>query len=266
MEDQKWLICIAPESLNTIVIRTIGSRLFNGLSVDLLAQFCNKVYDIDPLDKPQYGHTHPSWTHPFGWIVDRVFYSYESGFLAALYTNEDAEYVLAFRGSDPDDADIDADVLQGFGIPTSQYEWAMRIARDVIEEHLSYKNRKSLTFTGHSLGGGLASMASIFTGVVPALTFNAAGLHELTRLWALKNRPIKPYDSRSVCAFWTPPGHIEAYHVDGEILTRAQKKFAPMVPLAVGTEVVIPVVDQGTSALKRHMMEVVIESLKTLGR
>jgi len=83
-----------------------------------------------------------------------------------------------------------------------------------------------VNITGHSLGGGLASAASVASGA-DAYTFNSAGLHPDT----LKNcggEGQKEHNS-----------NIVAYHVDGEVLTSAQK--LPGIPEAKSTtDVLLP--------------------------
>jgi len=101
------------------------------------------------------------------------------GFTAALYKDYIAgpeQYILVFAGTN-DVPDIIVDAYQAFGEVTGQYNYAMEIGFRLSEiQRLSNDN---LMVTGHSLGGGLASAASI-VGNLPAITFNAAGLHPLT--------------------------------------------------------------------------------------
>jgi hypothetical protein len=257
---------ISPEGVNTINLRSYGARVVNGHRVDLLAEMASKVYDIDPDEQPKWGHWHPSYTHPDGWVVDRVLYSDWSGFMASLYRGRGNQYVLSFRGSDPQIVDWMTDAAAAFGFRTNQYEWALKIAREVMDEHVRRPDRTTMTFTGHSLGGGLASCAAIMTGVVPCVTFNSAGLHEASRLWALKSRPSPPYGAERVCDRVTPTGEILAYHAQGEILTGAQMMFSGLVPVAVGESIELPMSENnwGMIGPLRHMMGVVMESLKEI--
>ncbi len=98
-----------------------------------------------------------------------------SGSNASLFVNEDGQYVLAFRGSDKEWNDW-SDNLTGSMMVTRQQKQATELGarvRSALEANGI--DHSQLHFTGHSLGGGLASMASISTGV-PATTFNPAGL------------------------------------------------------------------------------------------
>lgn len=99
----------------------------------------------------------------------------KSGFDAAIYRNDQGQYVVAFRGTDqwfgPEGADIKANDGQALGLTTEQYQQAILLAKRAVEAF----GKGNVIFTGHSLGGGLASAAMLATGA-PGVTFNAAGL------------------------------------------------------------------------------------------
>lgn len=86
----------------------------------------------------------------------------------ALFVDAAGDKVLAFAGTETM-VDWKTNLLQGLGFESAQYTMAIDIAE-------SYG---AITFTGHSLGGGLASAAAIHTGGT-ATVFNAAGLHNNT--------------------------------------------------------------------------------------
>ena len=120
--------------------------------------------------------------------------SWSSGLRVGIYRDylspEGSGYILAFAGTDLQIADIIEDITQGLGQEgvssaqrgyEPQYNTAMKIGRDfsraVTERHLVPRT------TGHSLGGGLATAASVASdNVLPANTFNAAGVHRNTLL------------------------------------------------------------------------------------
>lgn len=109
---------------------------------------------------------------PVGWTrLDTI--TGPEGFAAAVYRDPTGDVVVAFRGSEAgDDLDVrdwSQDALNASDLPTAQGAWAIRTALQVRARH------PDVTFTGHSLGGSLASVASITTGD-PAVTFNAAGV------------------------------------------------------------------------------------------
>lgn len=112
---------------------------------------------------------------PEGWKVNRVIEDKHSGFMAVEYESSferPPRKVLAFRGTDPSQAgDRETDLKQGLGIYTDQYKEAEDAARTLFKD-----NPKGFDITGHSLGGGEASLAGLITKQ-PTYTFNAAGLH-----------------------------------------------------------------------------------------
>ncbi len=57
------------------------------------------------------------------------------------------------------------------------------ISEAKIQQAISQKNGYSFVLSGHSLGGGLASLASAVTGA-PAAIFNSAGVNPLTLHYA----------------------------------------------------------------------------------
>lgn len=108
-----------------------------------------------------YGVTMPSGDHDFE---------------AAVYRGPDGEIVVAYRGSQTgkdgweDVEDWTQNVQNAGGLPSSQGEQAIDLATQVTEVF-----GDDVEFTGHSLGGSLAAMASVATGG-EATTFNAEGV------------------------------------------------------------------------------------------
>jgi len=122
-------------------------------------------------------------------VVER--FSDETGLSAVLFTDGTAN-VLAFAGTTPISwANWRANLAQAFGFRSAQYEGGLDIAAKL---HADLGG--NLRFTGHSLGGGLASAAAIITGG-SATTFNAAGVHSNTlRGFSRSNGTIRSYYSR----------------------------------------------------------------------
>lgn len=90
----------------------------------------------------------------------------------------------------------------------------------------------------HSLGGGLASAASVVSGF-PAYTFNAAGLHEHTLYeWDgihLKKDPLNnsiELYAGSLARYNNAWSLIDAYYVDHDILSFVQDEM--MMPSELG--------------------------------
>lgn len=95
-------------------------------------------------------------------------------------------------------------------------------------------------FTGHSLGGGLASAASVVANL-PAITFNAAGLHRNT----LDNAPI---DVRAEAFLRyalekNGNGKISAYYMDYDMLSNLQDwaslLLSANIPRALGKRILL---------------------------
>jgi len=101
----------------------------------------------------------------------------KTGFKSQLYEREKEdgtiEYAYVTAGTD-DLKDMENDVTQLIGV-SKQFDQSIENA-DLISKDLG---DSELTFTGHSLGGGLASANALATGR-DALTFNASGLSQAT--------------------------------------------------------------------------------------
>lgn len=144
-----------------------------------------------------------------------------TGFRAELYVPDpavfgpDANAVLAFKGTEfTSMEDWANNFLQGTGNEAAYYSQAMDLARTVRDA-----TGGRVEFTGHSLGGGLASAAAGVSGQ-RAWTFNAAGLHPET----VPNH-VGPggmvYDANRLTV---------AFQVDGDILTEFQQAAPGLSP------------------------------------
>jgi hypothetical protein len=173
------------------------------------------------------------------------FHDPASGFDAALYRAPDGTLVLAYRGTEPKELnDWTTDLKQAAGLQSDQYDEAAYLAHRV---QASYPDEK-IEITGHSLGGGLAQVASAATGY-RATTFNAAGIDDAT--FARYN--VLPSDVKS-----------QNYTVQGEALTTGQS-WLP-IPAASGEQITLEGRDANGNVLPwnpvgRHGMDSVQESL-----
>ena len=118
------------------------------------------------------------------------------GFKSDLYKDQNGNYVLAFRGtySDPEHPEndivhdwskdwVDDDVAQGLGMGSKQYEKAINLSRNIKNK----VGKDKLTITGHSLGGGLATVGGAATGC-ETYAFNPPGVHPNTyKMYEVKN-------------------------------------------------------------------------------
>jgi hypothetical protein len=206
---------------------------------DLCALLSEAAYD-DPGAK-----TSPI---PAGWTRNTVF-QYPSGMQATLYVHTagganagPTNYVLAFRGTSRE-ADARADVRQIIG-SSEEYQDAYNLSETIKKSCGS-----SVTFTGHSLGGGLASVAALRTKL-NAITFNAAGISERT-------------DTGLLLGARDRNNNIKSYFIPGERLTKAQNNWQQMGWVRVtrpGQQIPLPV-PNGKSDWELHKMKSVLEAM-----
>lgn len=144
----------------------------------------------------------------------------KSSFRARLYESAEPGQAaqLVFRGTQ-DRHDWKANLMQGLGRSSDHYERAASIGRKLASD-------ADVQLVGHSLGGGLASVAALTSGKA-ATTFDAAGLHASTR------RALSA-DGRSL----HNGVDITAYHMKGEALTSLQRNTP--IPEALGRSVSVP--------------------------
>jgi Protein of unknown function (DUF2974) len=92
----------------------------------------------------------------------------------------DAVFVT-YRGTDQLRDWGDANIPQFVGAASQQYQWALRYAQDVLSQ---VSSDTLVVFSGHSLGGSLATYSALRFGR-GAITFNPAGLHPNTLIDAV---------------------------------------------------------------------------------
>ena len=160
----------------------------------------------------------------------------DNGFYARLYEDANGNVVIAYRGTDPHNIstiikDGGEDYMQAMGISSRQYEASVDLAKKVQEAQNKGRIQGGVEITGHSLGGGLATIAGAATGY-PTYTYNAAAVHQSS------------YDKYGVDK--SNARHIQAYVGDKDPLNLAQDNREAI--LAGGTLVAptLPVI--GTAA------------------
>ena len=138
-------------------------------------------------------------------LTEARFSNEKVGLVGGLFANEHGDHVLVFAGTDKSSwVNWKANLRQALGFKAGQYTQAIKFAQKVVNR----LGQGTIRFTGHSLGGGLASAAAIVTGR-PATTFNAAGLHSNT------------VGGRNALA--SGAGLIRAYHSSFDVLSIVQK-------------------------------------------
>ena len=166
-----------------------------------------------------YGHWNNKMSLPGGWQVSNRYFpgtkqNSNSGLKSAIYErqkdNGSIEYTYATAGTDGANpfnishlmdwnSNIDQAVL-GVVAFKSQYKESA-INAELISNELG---GNELTFVGHSLGGGLASLNSLVTGR-PGITFNSAFLNPRTK------RRFNVNMSTNIKAFYTPNDPINKF-------------------------------------------------------
>ncbi|WP_024892035.1 hypothetical protein [Luteimonas huabeiensis] len=177
-----------------------------------------------------------------GWNADVRLDVPGSQFRAEVFTDGQGNYVLAYRGTQAEGApltgpDWETNYAQGAGLETDEFD---RLAPQVAQEFLETLGRygadgevANLAITGHSQGGGLATVGSIVTGI-PAVTFDASGVHPDT----FDRLGIDIAAARETAA----DGQIRRYSMFEDVLTQLQEAFpptAPMMPDALGAPIVV---------------------------
>ncbi|WP_174990831.1 DUF2974 domain-containing protein [Pandoraea anapnoica] len=184
----------------------------------------------------------------------------QSGFFGALYEDKLCErYLAADRGTEmgiTGRALVDwmHNLRQALGLRSKQYEEAINWGKSLA---LHYPPRQ-LVFTGHSLGGGLASAQTSVVRQSTAVTFDTAGLNTRT----VARHAAVPAGAR-----------VKSYYVDGEMLSVIQDMlkhglnmatripifgnavswFAQiMVPRPIGTRIALPPAPPPTAPATGH--------------
>ncbi len=108
-----------------------------------------------------------------------------SGFEASAYRNSlTNEIVISYAGTDPSDitGDIAANIGLAIGVGSAQL---LQAAEYYLQVHAANPGA-TITFTGHSLGGGLAALMGVFFGK-QAVTFDQAPFANSATLNVLRN-------------------------------------------------------------------------------
>lgn len=144
------------------------------------------------------------------WIVKKPLEDFESGYGAVLISNG-KDYTLGFKGTDFDSYWKDwmrTNLLQGLTGSAKQYENAVA---DGKKYDIEIGSPGSLWFVGHSLGGGLASAATIASKQREGITFNAAGLN-IRGFKSIYNK-LSPKEGKK---------RVHPYRIKGEVLDGLQ--------------------------------------------
>ncbi|REF27512.1 hypothetical protein BDD26_2300 [Xenorhabdus cabanillasii] len=144
-----------------------------------------------------------------------------TGFQAGIYRYKGL-YIVSFAGSN-EIKDFMASIRQGLGYNEEQYNQAVELAQAALKAF-----GENVIFTGHSMGGGLASMAALTAGK-PAVIFNSAGVSD----WTLKRMGWSPEVAREMAE----NGLIRNYIVENDWLHNLQKRLP--LPQPMGNQILL---------------------------
>ena len=237
-----------------------GTRSYLNTPPNMTEAQRQSAIDYALLARAVYGADAP----PPGWMSVKSFTGPDNSF-AELYMNQvSGQYVLAFRGTQATSlSNWETNFKQGIGISSAAYEFAINLVKKLKSD----PNYTNLQLVGHSLGGGLATAASLVTGL-KATVFNPAGVNA---------RTIAQYVSLDQVRH---VNNVTAYCVDADVLTSTQGSTIGglLIPTTVGRVVVLysqqwydPVAKcwlPTTLALgvKNHLMDSVLAGLGYKGK
>lgn len=184
----------------------------------------------------------------------------DSGFQAAVYADKYGRVVVAFAGTEVTSLeDWINNAQQSGGLDSAQYNQAIALANKVAVAYGS----ENVVFTGHSLGGGLATAASLATGST-AVTFNSAGVGPET----LDQLGL----SHSVASQTASDGQVRRYNVENDALTNAQEgsglsNLIPgggsPLPDALGYEITLENPNTFEDAFRAHGTDSVLAAIRS---
>lgn len=186
---------VIDQFVNQPLSRVPREQIFAHMKYAMMAKGAYKVSEDDGT-LGQIGRNH-------GYVARAKYIDPSTGYRSVLFLNPlNQDRKLSYAGTD-DRPDVVTDIWQGMFGNGTQYDLAIDNANKV-EQHFG----KITDFTGHSLGGGLASFAAIVHNR-SAITFNAAGVHTQT---------VEAYGTSLDSA----ESLILAYRVRGEFLSTIQ--------------------------------------------
>jgi hypothetical protein len=190
-------------------VRAAANRFSENITAAQMAKLSDDVYNPVPGGPPGWINESNNPAYVRAHALDRSHLTGTGDYQAQIYRPDPAVFgdnprfgpTVAFRGTTNfAGADMGANIGQATGYGSQYY-----VRAEAIGALTRPGSGRGVTYTGHSLGGGLASAASQRSGG-PAYTFNAAGLNRST--------------------IYRPSGNgsqIRAYRVDGEVLTGVQE-------------------------------------------
>ncbi len=203
---------------------------------DLILAHLADGLDSDPKkdkDKPRvidgYHRLTPEQVRAKLGIDPRLLRDDKTGFVAVIF-EKDGEYVVAFAGTDFNTREDVGEDAQGGMTVSGQSANAIALAKAINASKIA----DDVVYTGHSLGGRLASVASMVSGN-PAVTFNAAGVSPATVSYLAGVNGISTEHMYAQLA----TGQVRAHSTSDCMLTYLNERspVAGMFPDTVGVQI-----------------------------
>lgn len=228
-------------------------------SVLELAEICNASYDF----KPKVS----------GWELAYPTFNFtRNGFFGAILRKSE-EHVMVFRGTNDLIKDVVSDTTLALGFPPQQYYSAKQALSIAINHYgLSTAN---LTLTGHSLGGGLASMVSARDENLPVVTFNSPGMYRATtnagvRLASKYNYSTNKYGIKTYVEEFKKVLHIRSegdlvsIGTGRKIINNNRTLANPICPKVEGWKPITRTSHEVARALCAHSMDNMLTIIKNI--
>ena len=174
---------------------------------------------------------------PADWVrLDRAQFGVlpatsRTGFSAEIFRNRvTGEVVISYQGTNPDlftaDAFLDwtTNAATGLGSDSGQLKQAAQLYRRVAAAY----GEETISFTGHSLGGGLASLMAVFfdrpAQVFAPAPFESAASVQVARIVqsllgaAFRDQRLDAYVANQPAAFAAREQNVEGHYVIGEVV------------------------------------------------
>lgn len=209
------------------------------------------------------------------WKTDQA-----DGFSAGAYLNSKTnEIVISYTGTnEPVDK---ASWLGATGLPVPQIFSAIDYYASIAKGYASLDNPPTITFTGHSLGGGLASLMAVLFDkpavVFDQAPFKLAAVSPLVLTGAIATLAASGYADPSFVSYLLNPldkmpqrqQNVSSWHIDGEVLQLLRNVTPTLIGIDSNGDPDDESIQLGNSTstmLQRHSMALltVLASSKTL--